>query len=97
MAHAAFDSALQLAKTGQYLWCVLRRHHHNRRFLTCVHPLRFCVRSEALVVRARALAGRAAGCVGGHWGEAEAQKRLEEVISRLAGGAAGLGGQAMAL
>ena len=39
--------------------------------------------SEALAVRGRVLAGRAAGGEGAHWGEAEGRERLSEVIGRM--------------
>jgi hypothetical protein len=39
--------------------------------------------SELLTAQSRALAGRAAGGVGGHWSEATGRERLLEVAGRL--------------
>ena len=39
--------------------------------------------SEALAVRGRALAGRAAGGASGHWADEAGRERVEEVAGRM--------------
>ena len=43
------------------------------------------VLSESLVVKTRAMGGRAAGWSGGHWSEPTAKQRLSEVAARMQG------------